>query len=356
MVTFLTILFAVLMFSLLIFVHEFGHFIAAKLSGVRVNEFSIFMGPAIVKWQRGDTLYAIRCIPIGGYCAMEGEDADTDDPHSFQKAKWWKRLIILVAGSFMNFVIGILLIFIILLPATGFSTTDVDAIMPGSSLSEGNAILAGDRLLKMDGEKLYIQPDFSLILEVKPSERHDVLVLRDGEKLLLEDVLFEVRELTEEDGSQFVGYGIQFRGTEATFGQKLKYTWNYALDYVRMVRLSLAMLFNGQAGVSDMSGPVGIVNQMSQSAQAAQSAGDAVYTMLNFAALIAINLAVMNLLPIPALDGGRVVGLLLTTIVESITKKKLDPKYEGYLHAVGMILLLAFMAFITLKDIFGLFR
>ena len=353
---FLIILFAVLMFSLLIFVHEFGHFIAAKLSGVRVNEFSIFMGPAIVKWQRGETLYAIRTIPIGGYCAMEGEDTDTDDPRSFQKAKWWKRLIILVAGSAMNFIAGVLIIFMILMPAVRFTTTGVDDIMVGSSFSEGNAILPGDTLLEIDGEKLYIQPDFSLILEVKPAKHHDVLVLRGGEKVMLEDVIFEVRQLTEKDGTPFTGYGIVFDSVEATLGQKLKYTWNYALDYVRMVRLSLAMLIRGDAGVEDMSGPVGIVDQMSQAAQSAGTLDGALYTVMNFAALIAINLGVMNLLPIPALDGGRAVCLLITTAVEGITKKKLNPKYEGYLHAAGMILLLGFMAFITLKDILGLFR
>lgn len=354
--TFLIILFAVLMFSLLIFVHEFGHFIAAKLSGVRVNEFSIFMGPAIVKWQRGETLYAIRTIPIGGYCAMEGEESDTNDPRSFQKAKWWKRFVILVAGSAMNFIAGVLIIFIILLPAKVFVTTDVARIMPGSSLSEGNAILPGDRLLKIDGENLYIQPDFSLVLEVMPAKTHDVLVLRDGEKVLLEDVAFDARELIDENGKPFVGYDIVFGTAQADIGQKLKYTWNYALDYVRMVRLSLAMLIRGDAGVQDMSGPVGIVDQMSQAAKSAGSLDGALYTVLNFASLIAINLAVMNLLPIPALDGGRVVCLLITTAVEAITKKKINPKYEGYLHAAGMLLLLGFMAFITLKDVFGLFK
>ena len=353
---FLIVLFAVLMFSLLIFVHEFGHFIAAKLSGVRVNEFSIFMGPAIVKWQRGETLYAIRTIPIGGYCAMEGEDSDTDDPRSFQKAKWWKRLIILVAGSAMNFIAGILLIFIILSPAQMFTSTEVDNIMVGSSFSEGNAILPGDELLEIDGEKLYIQPDFSLILEAKPAKQHDVLVLRDGQKVLLEDVNFEIRQLTDSDGAPFQGYGIQFGAVKADFGQKLKYTWNYTMDYVRIVRLSLGMLFRGDAGVEDMAGPVGMVDQMSQAAQSAGSIDGALYTVMNFISMIAINLAVMNLLPIPALDGGRVVCLLITTAVEAITRKKLNPKYEGYLHAAGMILLLGFMAFITLKDIFGLFR
>lgn len=352
----MVIIFAILLFSLLIFVHELGHFIAAKLSGVQVNEFAIFMGPALVKWQRGETQYSIRCIPIGGYCAMEGEDEETDNPRAFTKAKWWKRLIILVAGSFMNFVIGLVLLFCVLAPSEQFVTTDVVQIEAGSSLAEGNAMEAGDRILKIGGEKLYVQSDFSLILTVKGAGKHDVLVERDGARVLLQDVLFEGREFDNGDGTTSVRYGISFDVEEATFGKKLAYTWNCALDYVRMVRLSLSMLFKGDAGIRDMAGPVGIVQQMSTVADQSQSVAEALYRMLDFGALIAVNLAVMNLLPIPALDGGRAVCLLLTTAVEGITKKKLNPKYEGYLHAAGMILLLGFMAIITLKDVIGLFK
>jgi len=352
----MVIVFAILLFSLLIFVHEFGHFITAKLCGVQVNEFAIFMGPALVKWRRGETLYSIRCIPIGGYCAMEGEDEETDNPRAFTKAKWWKRLIILVAGSAMNFLIGLVLLFCVLAPSEQFVTTDVAFVEQGSSLSEGDGIRDGDRILSIGGEKLYVQSDFSLVLMVKGAGEHDVQVLRDGEKLLLEDVLFEGREFDNGDGTKSVRYGISFEVEEATFGKKLSYTWNCALDYVRMVRLSLGMLFGGDAGISDMAGPVGIVQQMSETAGASENFMDALYRMLDFGALIAINLAVMNLLPIPALDGGRAVCLLLTTAVEGITKKKLNPKYEGYLHAAGMILLLGFMALITLKDVIGLFK
>ena len=352
----MVIVFAILLFSLLIFVHEFGHFVAAKLSGVQVNEFAIFMGPALLKWKRGETLYSIRCIPIGGYCAMEGEDEETENPRAFTKAKWWKRLIILVAGSFMNFVIGLVLLFCVLAPSQQFVTTDVQMVEAGSSLAEGNAIIAGDKLLKIGNERLYLQSDFSLILMVKGAGEHDVLVERNGEKLLLEDVLFEGRPFENGDGTSSVRYGISFGVEDATFGRKLAYTFNSALDYVRMVRLSLGMLFRGDAGISDMAGPVGIVQQMSETANASRDFAEALYRMLDFGALIAINLAVMNLLPIPALDGGRSVCLLLTTAAEAITKKKINPKYEGYLHAAGMILLLGFMAFVTLKDVIGLFK
>ena len=349
----MVIIFAILLFCLLIVVHEFGHFIAAKLCGVQVNEFSIFMGPALVQWGKGETKYSIRCIPLGGYCAMEGEDEETDNPRAFTRAKWWKRLIILVAGSAMNFVIGLLLVFIVLFPAQRFVTPDVVELDVGSSLSEGNAILPGDRILSIAGERVYVQSDFSLILTVKGSGNHDVTVLRNGEKVVLEDVLFEARTFGEEKSPR---YGITFDTAEATFGERLKYTWYSAVDYVRMVRMSLTMLLTGQAGIQDMAGPVGIVDQMAQTTQTAANMSEAMFRLLDFGALIAINLAVMNLLPIPALDGGRVLLLLITTAVQAVTKKKLDPKYEGYIHAAGLVLLLGFMASVTLTDIFGLFN
>jgi regulator of sigma E protease len=207
----------------------------------------------------------------------------------------------------------------------------------------------------MDGERIYVQSDISLIMSVKPSDTYDLLVERNGKRILLEDVLFEAREF-EQDGKTVQKIGVSFETVDATLWQRLKYTWNGSLDYVRTVRLSLGMLFSGEAGVKDMSGPVGIVDMMVDVASDSQSLWLAVSNMLWFGGFIAVNLAIMNLLPIPALDGGRVVGLLLTTGVEAITRKKLDPKYEGYLHGAGMILLLALMALILFKDIFMIFQ
>ena len=347
----MTILFAILLFSFLIFIHELGHFVAAKLSKVQVNEFSMFMGPAIWKKQVGETLYALRCIPIGGYCAMEGEDGGSDNPRAFHKAAWWKRLIILVAGAAMNFVAGVALMGICYAPAEVFVTPVISIIEENCSLAEGEGIQVGDRLVKLDGERIYVTGDFETILAIKGGDRHDILVERNGEQVLLEDVLVERRSFA--DGERF---GFSFTLVEATLGEKLSYVWNTVLDNVRLVRLSLQMLFSGQAGLKDMSGPVGIVQMMSETADASETKLDALLNMIYFGGFIAINLAVMNLLPIPALDGGRVAGLLITTAVEAVTRKKLDPKYEGYLHGAGMILLLALMAVILFKDILFLFK
>ena len=352
----MTILFAILLFSLLIFVHELGHFVAAKLSGVQVNEFAMFMGPAIVKWQRGETQYSIRCIPIGGYCAMEGEDEDTDNPRSFQKAAWWKRLIILVAGAAMNFLAGLLIYSILFLPAQQVIIPEINQFTDCCTFDGADGLQVGDEILEIDGEKIYVYGDISTILTLNQTDTHDIVVRRGDEILEFRDFQMGHTHL-DENGDPYIHYGFAYgRVKEATFGDKVDYIWRIARDDVRMVRLSLQMLLTGQAGLKDMTGPVGIVQIMSDTAEASETWTDAVLNLLSIGAFIAINLAVMNLLPIPALDGGRVVGLLLTTAIEAVTRKKIDPKYEGYIHGAGMILLLGLMAIIMFKDIFTIFK
>lgn len=352
----MSIIFAILLFSLLIFVHELGHFITAKLSGVQVNEFALFMGPAIFQKQIGETLYSLRCIPIGGYCAMEGEDEESDNPRAFQKAAWWKRLIILVAGAAMNFIAGVLIFAIVFAPAQQFIMPTVASIDEGCLISGENGIQVGDTFLELDGEKIYVQSDFSLILSLNPGDVHDLVLDRNGEKIVLDDFKMEKALFPNEDGTKSERFGFSFSIEKATFGGKIKYIWNSTLNVIRNVRLSLQMLLTGKAGLQDMSGPVGIVQVMSETAEQSADTFSAMMNMLYFGGFIAINLAVMNLLPIPALDGGRVVCLLITTAVEAITRKKIDPKYEGYLHGAGMILLLGLMAIIMFKDIFVIFK
>ena len=352
----MSVLFAILLFSFLIFIHELGHFAAAKLSGVQVNEFALFMGPALWQKQIGETLYAIRLIPIGGYCAMEGEDGGSDNPRSFGSTAWWKRFIILVAGAAMNFIVGVVLMIAIYLPMEQAVVPVIDSFEDFSTVNGENGLQPGDRILEVDGEKIYVQSDFSMLLSLNPGEIHDLVVLRDGEKVVLDDLRMEKHAVTNKDGSTVMLYGMNFTIEELSLGGRISYGWNQCLDTVRTVRLSLRMLVSGRAGLSDMSGPVGIVQQMSTVADASPTKLDALLNMLYFGAFIAINLAVMNLLPSPALDGGRVVGLLLTTAVETVTGRKINPKYEAWLHGAGMLLLLGLMAVIMFKDIFVLFR
>ena len=352
----MSILFAILIFSFLIFIHELGHFVAAKLSGVQVNEFSMFMGPAIFKKQVGETLYSIRCIPVGGYCAMEGEDGDSDNPRAFGKAAWWKRLIILVAGAAMNFVTGVLIFGILYLPGNQVVAPVINEFTDCCIFNHEEGLKLGDEVLELDGEKIYVNGDVSLILGLNPTVNHDVLVLRDGQKLYFEDLPMAHTHL-DENGAEYLHYGLAFGEIRETgILGKLGFVWDVVQDNVRNVRLSLQMLFTGKAGLQDMSGPVGIVQMMTEVAEESDSSLTAVLNMLYFGGMIAVNLAIMNLLPIPALDGGRVVALLLTTAVEKITRKKIDPKYEGYLHGAGMILLLGLMAIIMFKDIFVIIK
>ncbi len=349
----MSIVFAILMFSVLIFVHELGHFVTAKLSGIQVNEFSMFMGPALWKKQIGETLYAIRLIPVGGYCAMEGEDEDTDNPRSFQKAAWWKRIIVLVAGSAMNFLVGLLIYACLFLPAETLVQPAIASFEDCCTFSD--ALQVGDVIKELDGEKIYTNGDISTLISLNPTGVHDLVIERDGELLEFNDYNMAHTHTTEEGTYRHYGFGFGIAYTP-TFGQKLAYVWNTCLDNIRMVRLSLGMLLTGQAGLQDMTGPVGIVSQMSQIAEESETTQMAFLNLLSVGAFIAINLAVMNLLPIPALDGGRVVALLLTTAFEKITRRKINPKFEGYLHGVGMVLLLGLMALIMFKDIFVLVK
>ncbi len=344
------IVWAILLFSFLIFIHELGHFVGAKAFGVQVNEFSLFMGPALFTKQIGETQYSLRLIPFGGYCAMEGEDEESDNPRAFTRAAWWKRLIILVAGVTMNAVFGLIMAIACVLPQNYQTLPQIASLESWSTVGGTSGLQAGDRILEIDGYKVNIYEDFSLMLMVNDTETHDLVIQRDGKKIVMDDFYMEKHLVTYEDGTTAMKYGIAFTQDEMDFGEKLKNGWYMAVYNVRSVPLSLKMLFNGSAGMDDVSGPVGIVKTVSD--VTGGSSGVTLFAILmSLGSLLSINLAIMNLLPIPALDGGRAVCLLITTAAEKITGKKIDPKYEGYLHAAGMILLLGFMAVITFMDI-----
>lgn len=356
-----SILFGIFLFSLLIFIHELGHFVAAKTFGVQVNEFSMFMGPVLFKKQKGETLYSIRLIPIGGFCEMEGENGDSISPRSFTAAAWWKRLVILVAGPLMNLLAGLVLFVCFFAPQERYIVPVVEQVEQGSAVAADenrDGIREGDRILEIDGERIYMYSDFDLVLTANadsqnnPENRHDLVLLRDGQRVVLRDFAMQKRQFQEEDGSVSLRYGFSFGSVERSVTTLLKQTWNACLSNIRMVRISLKMLFTGKAGLKDMSGPVGIVQMMTETSARSSSLYYAFLNMLSFGGLISVNLGIMNLLPIPALDGGRSVGVVLTALVEGITRRKINPKYEGYIHGAGMILLFALMGIIMFKDIF----
>lgn len=341
------IILAIVFFGVLIGIHEFGHFAAAKAFGVRVNEFAIGMGPAIFKKQGKETEYSLRCIPVGGYCAMAGEDEESDDPRAFTNQHPLKRAVILVAGSVMNFLLGFVIVLILYSSAQAFVAPVIADFMEGCPYESAEGFHVGDKIHSIDGKRVYQTYEVGDFLS-QGDGVYDVVVKRDGKKVLLDD--FMLVPLEYEGQSQKM-YGFYFGYEEATLITKIQYSWNSTMEFVRMVWMGLDQLFSGQVGVKDMSGPVGIVDLMAETGEQAESTADALFNILYLGAFIAVNLAVMNMLPIPALDGGRVFFLLVTWLIELIFRKKLDPRYEGYIHAAGMILLLALMAFVMFNDI-----
>ena len=343
------IIIAIIIFGILIAIHEFGHFTAAKLCGVKVEEFAIGMGPALFKKQKGETVYALRILPIGGFCAMAGEDEESDDPRAFTNQGFWKKFVILCAGSFMNLVLGIVLILIMYAGAQAFVTPTIDHFMDGCPYEGAEAMQAGDTFYSIDGQRIYLVSDVSSFL-MRGDGVYDIVMLRDGEKVELKDFALTTKTYAEY-ANEGPKYGFVFGYTEATFGTKLEYTWNTTLEFSRLVWLGLGDLINGKVGLKDRSGPVGIVDMMNEVGQQAESAKAAADNLLYISAFIAVNLAIMNMLPIPALDGGRVFLMIVTVIIEAVSRKKLDPKYEGYIHLGGMVLLLGLMALVMYNDI-----
>ncbi len=349
----LYIIIAILLFGFLIAIHEFGHFITAKAFGVRVNEFAIGMGPAIVSRQWGETLYALRALPVGGFCAMEGEEDDSDDPRSFGKQAVWKKLIILSAGAAMNFLAGLVLILLLFSRAQAFTSPVLAGFMEGFPLEGEQGLMAGDRIVSINGERIYLYSDVTLFLG-RGGAPYDLVVERNGQRVELNDLPLELREYTE-NGQTVTRYGLYFELEEATLSAKLKNSWYNALDFVRLVRLSLTDLITGAAGVKDLTGPVGIVDTITQVGSQSETVAVAVENILYFAALIAVNLAVMNLLPLPALDGGRIFFLLINGVWTIIFRRRIDPKYESYVHVAGLVALLALMVVVTFNDLARIF-
>lgn len=326
----MTIIYAIIMFCLLIFIHELGHFMAAKACGVKVNEFALGMGPAIFKKQKGETLYALRAIPIGGYCAMEGEDEESEDARAFNNKPAWKKAIIVVAGAAMNLILCILFLIIIAL-YTGTVTTTIDQVTAGSP-AEAAGIQSGDKIVAVDQKKT--DDWVSLVTAIGTAKEEVTLeVERDGQNLTL------TSELTEaEDGRMVIGIvPVREHNVLTAIKDGTVNTWNMT----KMMVDTFRQLFTGDVSVKELSGPVGIVYAVNDTAQYGF-----VY-LLYLTALISLNLAIVNMLPLPALDGGR----LLFIIVRKITGKAITDEMEGKVHFIGIMLLFALMIYVTWNDI-----
>ena len=328
----MTIIYAILIFCVLIFVHEFGHFITAKMCGVKVNEFAIGMGPAFFKKQRGETLYALRVFPIGGYCAMEGEDEDSDHPRAFNNQPAWQRAIVLAAGSLMNLLTCVVLLIVIAFSA-GQATTTLDKVEPGSP-AEVAGLQAGDTIKKIDGEEM---DDWNTLVQTigySEEESLDITVSRDGEEITVPVGL----EYNKEQKRNMIGITPKMeRHFFDSISAGIKNTGNMTV----MMYDTLRQLFTGDVSVKELSGPVGIVYAVNETAKSG------ILYVIYLAALLSLNLAIINMLPLPALDGGR----LLFLLIRKITGKRVTDEMEGRIHFIGIMLLLLLLVYVTFNDV-----
>jgi len=337
------ILLSILIFGLIIAIHEFGHYIAAKAFGVGVPEFAIGMGPKLLKKQGKETLYSLRAIPIGGFCALDGDDNKVQGGKSLFTKPLWKRIVIFLAGSTMNIIAGFLLFLIVAGNMSTLPTTTFAGFNEDVPLEDRQGLLPGDRFYRIDGLRVYQVSNVLMFLDIHAGDTVDVIVIRDDRQVLLNDFPIQ-RELPR--------FGFQFDRIESpTFADRFGYALNDTRDFMRQFPLTIRMFASGQAGMQDISSVVGIVDVMNQAGATAENARVAAMRMVMLTAVISISVAVINLLPIPGLDGGRIFLMLITTGIEKVTRRKVNPQIESYINTAGLLLLFSFMIYMIFQDI-----
>lgn len=337
------ILLAILMFVIIIILHEFGHFITAKLLGVRVNEFSVGFGPKLFSKKGKETTYSVRAIPFGGFCAMEGEDEESNDPRAFGNKRPWRRFIIVAAGATFNLILGFVIAVLMTIPQERYATTTIGKFEDGA-VSCNYGLQVNDEIVAANGRKIYCFSDLSYMLASAKDGKLDFTVLRDGKKVELKNVTFNLEPL--DDGNNYISLDFRVYGEEKTFTNTLKYAAKTTVSYGRIVYMSLYDMITGKFKINQMSGPVGITAAVSQATR------QSVWNILYYACIITVNLGIMNLLPLPALDGGR----LLFILIEMIRRKPIPAKYEGLVHTIGFVILFGLIILITFNDILNLIR
>lgn len=339
----MSIIVAFLVFLTLVTIHEFGHFIMAKWAGIKVNEFAVGMGPAILKKQKGETLYSLRIFPLGGYCAMEGEDEDSADERSFDNAKAYKRLVVILAGAFMNMLLAVVA-FLIVNMQSGFTDLSIDKIEANSP-----AYIAGiqenDEIISYNGKKPLLFLELRNMIINSKNESDTLTLKRDGKLIKLE---IKPELATIEDNGKTIEYkkiGIMPKVRYDFFGA-FKESINTCRYAFRSMFDFLGRAFKGNVKKNEVSGPVVIIKTIASAAKVGFS------SVMFLLGLISINLAFFNLLPFPALDGGKAVFILF----EMITGIKPNKKVEYILNIVGFSLLILLFLFVTYNDIKGLIR
>ena len=336
-----------IIFGVLVTSHELGHFLIAKAGGIRVKEFFIGMGPTLWKKQKGETLYSIKLLPVGGACVFDGmdpvaEERESYDERSFLNAPVWRRIATLFAGPFANFLIAYILAVVIV----SFSNWNFPIIheMTEDSAAVEAGLQAGDKIISIDGEKVYMAEEVTLISQFAEGSPMDIVYERDGQK-------YSTTLYPKYDDEQRRYYmGVYMGELDKIKGiSTLKYAWYEVRYSFKTTYRSLALLVKGKLSADDVSGPVGMVKIVDDVYEEASPYGISVVllTMLSLTLLLSVNLGVMNLLPFPALDGGR----LVFQFIEVIFGKPVPPEKEGYVHMFGMILLIGLMIFVLFNDI-----
>ncbi len=381
----LTAVVTVVIFLVMISLHEFGHFIMAKSVGVKVLEFAIGMGPAIFKKQGKETLYSLRILPIGGYCKLEGEDEKTDDERAFCNQKLWKRFLVVSAGAILNILLGFLLLLVINANSKEIATPRIDRVVEGSYLSQTD-IKPGDEIIKINGKNINFYPDIAFYLdELREGQDIEITVERNGEKITRtikpsidkttvqygednatvissinggEETVTVSEYSDKEAAKEYIGktvteerliIGFNPKIEKVGFLNNIEYSFHYTGFVVKMVYKGLIDLVTGKAGLEQVSGPVGIVDAVNKTVNSGKYW---LINILNLTVLLTINLGVFNLLPLPALDGGRIFFML----IELVRGKPVPAEKEGMVHAIGLMLLLGFALLISVKDIFMLIK
>ena len=327
----ITAIAAIFVFLMVVLIHELGHFSVAKFVGIKVNEFSIGMGPKLYQRKKGETEYTLRLLPIGGYVKMEGEDESSDDPRSFNNVSALSRIGVVVAGAVMNFILAII-VFGIVSYGIGMPTNQIDEIIIGSP-AEIVGIKEGDIINNINGKKTNTwNKVVKSINNADPNIEMNIEILRDNkiEKILVKPII--------EDGTSKIGIGPK---TEQSISSAIRGGFEKTGEFLSLMFEFVSMIFKGKVSTDDLSGPVGVVKVIGEAAKMG------IYDLLYLLGFISVNLGFFNLLPIPALDGSRIIFLL----IELVRGKPIDPDKEGFIHFIGFVLLISLMLVVTYKDI-----
>lgn len=336
----ITVLVTILIFGVLIFIHELGHFLVAKACKIKVNEFAMGMGPTLLKWQGKETKYALRAFPIGGFVSMEGEDEESGEKNAFCNKPVWQRILVVITGPIMNLILGFLVL-IIVVSMQPLNGSNVVAKFNDNAVSNQSGLKVGDEILSINGNGILVDTDIIYSLLRAEDGIADIDVRRDGEVIRLEDVRFRV---TETDGKPQIDIDFKVKAIEKNFASVMKMSFYRTISYAKTVWVSLIDIITGNVGINELSGPIGVGQVVNQTIQLG------LVSVLNLAAFISINVGIFNVLPFPALDGWR----FFVLIIEAIRRKPISTKYESAINFVGLALLMLLMVFVAFNDVFRL--